>query len=132
SGRVSDVLMDEKRMPHVFQNLLENAIQHSSAGGEVRVQVTRPEDSYERWVVCTITDSGPGFSEQDVTRVFDPFFTRRKGGTGLGLSIAQRIVENHGGKISAANSGQGGAVMTVWLPVADSPAATTVKRQAIL
>jgi signal transduction histidine kinase len=118
--RAASAMMDEKRLPLVFQNLLENAIQHTPPGGAVRVELAEEENSGRKWVVVKVSDSGPGFNHQDVARVFAPFFTRRKGGTGLGLSIAQRIVEHHGGRISAASSANGGAVMTVWLPLVDS------------
>ena len=57
-------------------------------------------------------------TEDELQRVFQPFFTRRKGGTGLGLSIAQRVVEQHGGRIRARNGEPGGAVLVMDLPLA--------------
>lgn len=122
-SRAAAVMMDENRLPLIFQNLLENAIQHTLPGGAVRVELAEEENLGSKWVVIKVSDSGPGFSEKDVAQVFAPFFTRRKAGTGLGLSIAQRIVEHHGGNISASNLAGGGAVMTVRLPPADSLAA---------
>ncbi len=70
------------------------------------------------WVDLTVKDCGSGFREEDLPRVFEPFFARRRGGTGLGLAIAQRIVEEHHGSISAANRPEGGAVVEVLLPAA--------------
>lgn len=112
------VAMDRGRILQVFQNLLENSIQHTPGGGTVAVRAKRVADSQGEWVTCQVRDSGPGFRPDDLPRVFEPFFTRRREGTGLGLSIVHRIIEEHGGRITAGNLPQAGAVMEVRLPVA--------------
>jgi len=111
------VMIDEKRLPQVFSNLIKNAIQHSSPGATVHVEAEWIRPDNRLWVECRVKDSGPGFQIEDLPRVFDPFFSKRRGGTGLGLSIAQRIVQEHGGKIAAGNRPEGGAEIVVRIPV---------------
>jgi signal transduction histidine kinase len=113
-GRLAPVLMDRPRLVQAFQNLIQNAVQHSPAGGEVVIEARRDGDA--GYVTCSVRDSGAGFQPEDLPHVFEPFFTRRRGGTGLGLSLVQRIVEQHGGSVVAANHPQGGGVTTVRLP----------------
>jgi PAS domain S-box-containing protein len=113
---LAQIPMDRKRLAQVFQNLLENAIQHSNTGEVVVIEAGEFQQGNQNWVECSIKDMGQGFRPEDLRKIFEPFFTRRRGGTGLGLSIAQRIVEEHRGKIVAGNSPQGGAIMVVKLP----------------
>lgn len=106
------VAMDAHRLAQVFQNLIENAVQHSPRGGTVRLSCRNGPAGVE----CVVEDSGKGFVPEDMVRAFEPFFTRRRGGTGLGLAIVQRIVEEHGGRVDAANRPTGGAAVSVVLP----------------
>ena len=110
--------LDKARLSQVFQNLLQNAIQHSPSGSAVSIKVTAEAGNEGTWISCAVKDSGAGLAADDIAHLFEPFFTRRHGGTGLGLAIVRRIVEEHGGVISAANRPAGGAIMTVRLPVA--------------
>jgi PAS domain S-box-containing protein len=108
-------LADRKRLVQVFENIVDNAIRHTPAGGSVLVSGELLSETGERWLRASVHDSGPGFNQTDLPRVFEPFFTRRRGGTGLGLSIVQRIVEQHAGRLQAENHPQGGALVTVML-----------------
>jgi signal transduction histidine kinase len=111
------IRMNRRHLVHVFQNLLENAIQLSGPGGSVIIEAGEVSHNGSPWISYTIKDSGPGFSVEDLPRVFEPFFTRRAGGTGLGMSIAQRIVEGHEGTICVGNRAEGGAVIVVRFPL---------------
>ncbi len=104
------LLIDRTRISQVLGNLLENAVRHSSSGGEVNVVAGVPEGR----VVVTVADGGDGIAPEDIAHVFDRFYradpsrTRATGGAGLGLTIAKKIVEAYGGEIRAESvKGQG-------------------------
>jgi PAS domain S-box-containing protein len=115
------VSMDRLKLVQVFQNLLDNAIQFSPPDSEVEMRAEIAERAGATHLAVSILDRGRGFHEGDLPRIFEPFFTRRRGGTGLGLSIVQRIVDEHHGRLEAANRDGGGAHMTVLLPVCSRP-----------
>jgi signal transduction histidine kinase len=106
--------MDEERMRLVLVSLVRNAMEHTPRGGRVHV-IVRELDA-DRSVECVVKDTGPGFADGERERVFEPFFSTRKGGAGLGMALAARIVLEHDGTISASNNPAGGAVVTVRLP----------------
>jgi PAS domain S-box-containing protein len=109
--------IDRDRFTRAVQNLLENAIQHSPRGGVVRLAAGVVDTEDGQWVECHVVDNGVGIAPANLPRLFEPFFTKRHGGTGLGLSIADRIVREHGGTVVAANAPEGGAVVTVRIPL---------------
>jgi signal transduction histidine kinase len=109
--------IEAARLEQAVENLLANAIQHAPAGSVVRVGASLSEERGVRRARCTVEDEGPGVPPADLDRVFEPFFSRRKGGTGLGLPIVQRVAEAHGGSVGVENRPQGGARFTLVLPV---------------
>ncbi len=109
------------RMHQVFRNLLENAFYHAPTGSEIVVRSRTHSRSGQTWSLLSVEDRGRGFDSEALARAFEPFFTRRNGGTGLGLSIVRRVVEEHGGTVDAVNRPEGGASVTVRLPVPRRP-----------
>ncbi len=98
----------------VVMNLVTNAVQASSTGGEVRVTTRETEEGPR----VQVSDQGSGIAEQHLDRIFDPFFTTKPvgQGTGLGLSLSYKIVAQHGGQISVRSSVGEGTTFTVELP----------------
>jgi len=132
ADRLPLVYVDHARLEDVLVNLIQNAEAaivsrrdgktHGSsvpqrARGEIAI-TTRWQGNPDR-ILVEVADNGSGLREEDLSRVFDPFFTTREvgQGTGLGLSVCYGIVREHGGQITARNADVGGAVFTVELPV---------------
>jgi PAS domain S-box-containing protein len=111
------IRIDRRRLSKVFVNLIENAIQHSPQKGSVIIEANKVMDGNQGWVQCAIRDSGAGILAEDLPKIFEPFFSKRRGGTGLGLAIAQRIMQEHEGKLIAGNNPEGGACMIARFPI---------------
>jgi signal transduction histidine kinase len=114
-----EVLGDAHQLKQVCINLLVNAQEAMRQGGVLRVVLDTLEQGDQDYARITIEDTGGGIPEEDLSKVFAPFFTTKNHGTGLGLPIVSRIVQNHGGSMRASN-GSRGAIFTVQLPLADS------------
>lgn len=116
-----DILADPADVPHIFGNLIDNAIKFSPRRGCVEVSA-RAE---AREAIMSVRDTGGGIAPGDLERVFERFFradrTKKVKGTGLGLAIVQSIVRANGGHVAAENHPEGGAVFLVSLPLAPEP-----------
>jgi signal transduction histidine kinase len=112
---VSDV--DRTQVGTVFVNLLLNALDALPKGGHIDVTLTDGDTPR-----ITVEDNGPGIAPAVLPRLFTPFASTKPTGTGLGLSICKRVVQEHGGSISATNRPEGGARFTLTLPVARASA----------
>ncbi len=109
---------DGARIQQVCINLLENAAQHSPEKGEIIFKIAEPKEGSVR---IQIIDEGKGIEEEDLLRVFEPFFSTRKQGSGLGLSIVKQIVETHGGSVAIRNNpGKPGCTTEIILPTTAS------------
>lgn len=113
---------DPDRIRQVLHNLLKNAVEACGDGETPQVETeTRAGGARdEALVALSVHDSGAGFADDDVDRIFEPYVTSKPKGTGLGLAIVKKIVEEHGGVVSCGNAPGGGARITVLLPAVDT------------
>jgi signal transduction histidine kinase len=116
---------DEDLMHRVVTNLVLNAVQAAVPGRGGRVSVEARGDDFGPTpqgvdlidpVVLSVDDDGPGIPEGDLERIFDPFFSKRRGGTGLGLAIVHRAVREHNGLVVVTSSARAGTRFAVYLP----------------
>jgi len=122
ADRVPDIAGDRRRLTEVLQNLLDNAIQYTPAGGQIMVSAGPRSGE----VVFTVSDTGIGIPQADQPRIFERFYrvdvarSREVGGTGLGLSIAKHLVETHGGRIWVESEVGRGSQFHFSVPLFDS------------
>ncbi|MGA2314871.1 MAG: ATP-binding protein [Thermodesulfobacteriota bacterium] len=120
--------IDPDQMKQVFWNLLINAAQSMSNGGEIQVLLGKGKTwgatslslssqlRGKEWIKISITDSGNGIVPEEKEKIFEPFFTTKENGTGLGLSIVHKIIENHKGLIKVESELDRGSTFSIFLP----------------
>jgi PAS domain S-box-containing protein len=128
AAKTSTINASPQQIGQVIMNLVNNAVesiinapdfqeklrQATPIGGEISIDTHNRNEE----IVISIKDNGPGISENDLAKIFDPFFTRKKTmGMGVGLSICYGIIEDHKGVIYADNAPEGGAVFLIRLPL---------------
>ena len=107
--------LDRDQMKQAFYNVIRNSFQAMRAGGILRVATTLEPD----YVAVSFTDSGGGIAPENMSKVFDPYFTTKSSGSGLGLLIVRRIVREHGGEIELRNDTGRGLTVVIRLPHGD-------------
>jgi PAS domain S-box-containing protein len=105
---------DATRIRQVIHNVLHNA--HDALKNVVQPKIILQTENIQNSIKLTVMDNGSGFTEQMITRAFEPYMTSKEKGTGLGLPIVKKIVEEHGGTISIANRESGGACIGIVFP----------------
>jgi len=120
--------VDAAQMKQAFWNLMINAAQSMTNGGDIEVHLAKGDSSEvtslpfsppfrgREWAKISIIDSGNGIAPGDKEKIFEPFFTTKENGTGLGLSIVHKIVENHNGLIRVESEEGRGTNFTIYLP----------------
>jgi PAS domain S-box-containing protein len=109
--------VDATQLQQVMVNLVKNAMQAMTRGGTLTLQTGESPDSV--WV--SVTDTGGGIPEEQISRIFEPFYTTKKKGSGLGLMIVQRIVRAHEGRIELESNVGRGTTFRIWLPRHERP-----------
>ena len=114
-----EIEADVGRVRQILHNLVRNAIEalENTEGGRVDVHVGVAEIDGVDVLQIRVEDNGPGFEEGAISQVFDPYVTTKPKGTGLGLAIVKKLVEEHVGTIRAYNHKEGGAVVSIRLPL---------------
>src|ERR1043165_6124479 len=108
------------QLRQVFLNLIINAQQAIKGDGEIVISTSRYEQALQPSILIQLSDSGVGIAEDDLARIFDPFFSTGKKGTGLGLWVTQDIVRQHGGRIEVSSDIGRGTVFSIILQVASA------------
>lgn len=128
--RVPEMLVDPEQIRGVLINILNNAVAAVATQGEgnprPEVSVSIFFDRKARRAVMEISDNGPGIPPSDKNRIFEPYFTTKRGGTGLGLAIVSSVVSEHQGEIRVFDNHPNGAKFVITLPQAPLPG--TVRR----
>ncbi|HJR70627.1 MAG TPA: ATP-binding protein [Gammaproteobacteria bacterium] len=122
---------DAGRLRQVLHNLLRNALEATEHQDEARVEIsTRCITAGDvDFVEIKVADNGPGFLGDIVHQAFDPYVTSKPKGTGLGLAIVKKLVEEHGGQINARNREQGGAEISILIPMSVDMGGQTFNRR---
>ena len=112
---IPDLELDRDQITQVLLNIELNGLNAMQEEGKLWIRCFRGEN--DNVVIVEIEDTGHGISEDELSKIFDPFYTTKKRGTGLGLAIAHRIVENHSGTLSVRSKKDSGTVFRIELPI---------------
>lgn len=118
SKDMSPVLGDETQISQVLVNIVVNAFHAMPNGGRCCIATEERTEEGKRWVEIVVSDTGIGIEQEDLPRLFEPFYTTKSGGTGLGLAIAYRIMQDHSGTIHVTSVPGNGTQVVMQFPVA--------------
>jgi nitrogen fixation/metabolism regulation signal transduction histidine kinase len=126
---------DSGRLRQMLHNLIRNAKEAGLKAGKsspvtIRITSRASENDHQAWLELELTDNGPGFPAIVLDKPFEPYVTDKSGGSGLGLAICRKIVGEHDGKISLSNQAEGGAMVSILLPLKLPVSAASQKQAA--
>ena len=140
SSELWPVDADEGQITQVIQNIVINADQSMPGGGIISVTARNRDRGNApaagvpgpgQWIEIVVQDTGNGISEEDLPRIFEPYFTTKKTGSGLGLATSYSIVKNHGGMIEVSSRVNKGSSFTIWLPAGGTIAESAVRSEPL-
>lgn len=108
--------LDEKYMKQALINIIKNGVAAMNGGGTLTI-VTREDHGY---VHVDISDNGIGMSEEQLSKIFEPYYTTKEFGSGLGLTVVYKVVREHNGEVSVQSREEQGTTFTISLPIPDS------------
>ena len=106
------ILGQGDQLKQVFLNLVLNAVEAMPDGGQLSITITEDDEN----LLITFSDTGTGISQEDLSQIFEPFFSTKHSGSGLGLAVSQEIVISHGGSMAVSSEGDQGSSFVVTLP----------------
>ena len=113
NSQIPQITVDKEQIERVFSNVMINSLEAMPNGGKMTI-TTEMEEGF---LVVKIRDTGEGIPDEDIIRIFDPFFSTKPSGVGLGLSICYGIIVSHGGTIGVESERNGGTLFAISLPV---------------
>jgi len=112
-AKISVINVDNEQIKRALSNIMINAVESMPENGKMTVGT----ESDGKYFMVRIKDTGEGISDEDIIRIFDPFFSNKPSGVGLGLSICYGIVVSHGGTIGVESEMKKGTIFTIHLPI---------------
>jgi signal transduction histidine kinase len=109
---------DPNRLHQLFLNIVLNSLQAMPAGGEIAIECNKLEGEHEEWLRVQVIDNGEGIPQENLKKVFDPFFSTKTHGTGLGLATARAIMTEHDGRIAVKSASGNGTTLILDFPSA--------------
>ncbi|WP_133469238.1 sensor histidine kinase [Paraglaciecola marina] len=123
------ILGNKTALLGALQNLIHNALTIKPENAVINLSVVQDSDQ-PNWVSVSVKDNGPGIKDENINRIFEPFYTTKSNGTGLGLAVVKSVAQSHQGKISVSNLADGGACFTLRLPIYNSNSLTETTIQS--
>lgn len=125
SPEIPKTLLDPVQMQRVFINLIENSIRAMPDGGKIRINtrlIKSIASREKRWIYIEFMDEGQGIPEENLSRIFEPFYTtnKKKGGTGMGLAITKQIIKEHAGFIDVTSKPGKGTIFNIRIPATET------------